>query len=197
MTDLTGWVLVPVVATDEQLDCALRFLPNLPRVCMAVAVEDAIAASPSPPVDVAGLVGERDRLAEEHAWLSEKLRDSERDNKERIRHYTDNLKAEVRMWREQYDALMKAVAKGVALLPPAPISFDPTLRARAEAAEAEVARLREALQAVASLIDESDGVAGLHRNGDIAPWSELRTGGRFEEWLAPFDAALTHQEPTK
>lgn len=37
-----------------------------------------------------------------------------------------------------------------------------------------------------TLISESTGVAGLHFNGDIAPWEELMEGGRFEEWLLPF-----------
>lgn len=46
------------------------------------------------------------------------------------------------------------------------------------------------INAVADLIDNSSGVDGLHLNGDIAPWNELRTGGRFEEWLVAFDEAL-------
>lgn len=62
--------------------------------------------------------------------------------------------------------------------------------ARAEAAEARCAKLEEGIKAVDGLISDSHGVAGLHLNGDIAPWDELRTGGRFEEWLKPFDAAL-------
>lgn len=33
---------------------------------------------------------------------------------------------------------------------------------------------------VLGLIDESDGVAGLHRNGDIADWGSLLPGGQFE-----------------
>jgi len=56
--------------------------------------------------------------------------------------------------------------------------------------EAELAVARKGLEAVASLMDESQGVGGLHMNGDFAPWSELRTGGRFEEWLVAFDDAL-------
>lgn len=51
-------------------------------------------------------------------------------------------------------------------------------------------KLEKGLLAVASLIHDSHGVAGLHLNGDIAPWSELQTGGRFEEWLYEFDDAL-------
>lgn len=35
------------------------------------------------------------------------------------------------------------------------------------------------------LIDDSEGVVGLHLNGDVAPWEELMEGGRFEEWLLP------------
>jgi hypothetical protein len=51
-------------------------------------------------------------------------------------------------------------------------------------------RMKKGLEAVATLIDESRGVEGLHLNGDIAPWDELRTGGRFETWLLDFDNAL-------
>jgi hypothetical protein len=34
-----------------------------------------------------------------------------------------------------------------------------------------------------ALVGESQGVAGLHLNGDIAEWDELLAGGRFDEWL--------------
>lgn len=51
-------------------------------------------------------------------------------------------------------------------------------------------KLVKGLLAVASLIHNSKGVAGLHLNGDVATWDELRTGGRFEEWLYEFDDAL-------
>ena len=46
---------------------------------------------------------------------------------------------------------------------------------------------RRALAAIDALIAESRGVDGLHRNGDVAPWDELTTGGQFEGWLAPLD----------
>jgi hypothetical protein len=36
---------------------------------------------------------------------------------------------------------------------------------------------------LSDLINESTGVAGLHKNGDIAYWSDLTDGGRFEGWL--------------
>jgi len=51
-------------------------------------------------------------------------------------------------------------------------------------------KLVEGLLAVADLISDSHGVAGLHLNGDVASWDELRTGGRFESWLLAFDYAL-------
>ena len=47
------------------------------------------------------------------------------------------------------------------------------------------------LKAVEDLMNNSEGVMGLHLNGDIAPWSELRTEGRFEEWLVAFDEAIS------
>ncbi|MES3674400.1 hypothetical protein QC589_00435 [Halomonas elongata] len=36
------------------------------------------------------------------------------------------------------------------------------------------------------LANSSDGVAGLHLNGDVATWDELFPGGRNEEWLMSF-----------
>lgn len=50
--------------------------------------------------------------------------------------------------------------------------------------------LKAGILAVAALIEESVGVDGLHLNGDCAPWPELRTGGRLEDWLIDFDDAL-------
>jgi cell division septum initiation protein DivIVA len=42
-------------------------------------------------------------------------------------------------------------------------------------------------QAIDDLVRSSEGVAGLHQNGDVAPWDELLTGGRFDEWLCVLD----------
>lgn len=33
------------------------------------------------------------------------------------------------------------------------------------------------------LMSNSEGVAGLHLNGDLAPWSDLDEGGHFSPWL--------------
>jgi hypothetical protein len=65
----------------------------------------------------------------------------------------------------------------------------------ADTLRARVAALEAGGRAVLQLINESRGVAGLHRNGDVATWDELRTGGRYEEWLVDFDAALLPTPP--
>ena len=49
--------------------------------------------------------------------------------------------------------------------------------------------LDKAVRSISELISFSRGVDGLHLNGDVAPWDELRTGGRFEEWMIEFDEA--------
>lgn len=56
--------------------------------------------------------------------------------------------------------------------------------------ESKEGKLIKGLLAVEALISESDGVSGLHLNGDDATWDSLRTGGYFEEWLLDFDIAL-------
>lgn len=43
--------------------------------------------------------------------------------------------------------------------------------------------LARLLHDVDDLMDNSEGVTGLHQNGDVAPWSELAEGGNFEPWL--------------
>lgn len=57
--------------------------------------------------------------------------------------------------------------------------------------------MREAVNSVRDLIENSEGVYGLHQNGDFSPWDELRTGGHFEEWLINFDEALKGNEDGK
>lgn len=49
-----------------------------------------------------------------------------------------------------------------------------------------------ALQEIIDLMSESYGLTGFHLNGDIAPWSELEEGGRFER-LTSLNNAVTIQ----
>jgi len=54
--------------------------------------------------------------------------------------------------------------------------------------DAEVLRCAlPAIDAVFELMRVSRGVDGLHLNGDIALWTDLLRGGRFEEWLEPLE----------
>lgn len=50
-------------------------------------------------------------------------------------------------------------------------------------------KLQRLVEDLDSLIASSDGVAGLHRNGDVAEWCELTSGGQFEKWLSSLDEA--------
>ncbi len=88
------------------------------------------------------------------------------------------------------DALDKATADLEAMR----LASKQVLHKRDELWKAEVTRLRLALACVEGLINESHGVTGLHLNGDVALWGDLRTGGQFEEWLMDFDAALAGPE---
>ena len=47
-----------------------------------------------------------------------------------------------------------------------------------------ILRQNSGIQAVQALIDESEGVAGLHLNGDVATWEDLLDG-----WLSDYDIA--------
>ena len=50
-------------------------------------------------------------------------------------------------------------------------------------------KLIAGLEAVSELIAGSGGVFGLHSNGYMSQWEELRSGGKYEEWLSAFDEA--------
>ena len=57
----------------------------------------------------------------------------------------------------------------------------PELVALVEAASA-------VLHDVDDLIANSEGVAGLHQNGDVADWESLLEGGQFGGWLQSLEA---------
>jgi hypothetical protein len=86
---------------------------------------------------------------------------------------------------------LEGVAVGLEA-PPAPEcpAMDRVIGYLKSRTETSAALFAQGLEAVERLIADSEGVAGLHKNGDLAPWSELRTGGEFCEWLIVFDAAL-------
>jgi hypothetical protein len=49
--------------------------------------------------------------------------------------------------------------------------------------------LRNVYDQIHLLASDSEGVAGLHRNGDIAEWKELFPGGQYQEWLISLEDA--------
>ena len=53
----------------------------------------------------------------------------------------------------------------------------------------QIETLSAGIESVRELMNESRGVAGLHRNGAIASWEELEENGQFGEWLLPFNDA--------
>lgn len=63
----------------------------------------------------------------------------------------------------------------------------PALSAERDDMRAKVAALLEAsatfAKDVRDLIANSEGVSGLHMNGDVADWDSLLPGGAFEPWL--------------
>ncbi len=63
--------------------------------------------------------------------------------------------------------------------------------------EAENEILRAAVKSVEIIIANSQGVAGLrlkvaglHLNDEVVPWLDLLQGGRYEEWLIDYSAAV-------
>ena len=58
-------------------------------------------------------------------------------------------------------------------------------------------KLNKVVHCVSDLIDNSDGVYGLHLNGDPTPWNSLLKGGRDEGWMIDFsEVAYTAIPPT-
>ena len=55
--------------------------------------------------------------------------------------------------------------------------------------ERDLIIIKDGLEAVRELMDDSFGVCGLHLNGDTAMWGELEESGHFEDWLLPFNIA--------
>jgi len=49
--------------------------------------------------------------------------------------------------------------------------------------------LEKLVGSIDELIGSSEGVFGLHLNGDSSPWNELTEGGQFEDWLIDLETA--------
>jgi hypothetical protein len=47
--------------------------------------------------------------------------------------------------------------------------------------------VKRLVQNIGDLASESEGVAGLHRNGDLAPWDELFQNGWLESYVIARD----------
>jgi hypothetical protein len=62
-------------------------------------------------------------------------------------------------------------------------SFRRAVEAIGDRRQRENEALREALEEWRTLMEQSDGVAGLHQNGDLATWDEL-TEGEYSDWLS-------------
>lgn len=52
-----------------------------------------------------------------------------------------------------------------------------------EALDKALSALQRLHTDVEALIADSEGVYGLHHNGDPSPWDELQQGGQHEDWL--------------
>ena len=66
--------------------------------------------------------------------------------------------------------------------------------------DANITTLTEAAARVLHDIDDivanSEGVAGLHMNGEVAEWHSLMSGGSFEAWLRSVEVLRAALTPT-
>ena len=67
------------------------------------------------------------------------------------------------------------------------IEYEKRLKEVEQAAKILKLKAAKLARQVRDLIDDSYGVAGLHRNGEVAPWAELLRGGEYENWLDGLD----------
>jgi hypothetical protein len=61
--------------------------------------------------------------------------------------------------------------------------MEPEMTDLRKALENALSALQRLHTDVESLIADSEGVYGLHDNGDPAPWDDLMEGGQFEDWI--------------
>lgn len=66
---------------------------------------------------------------------------------------------------------------------PVTVELTPNTEALIAASPTLLEALEQLLKDVDDLMGSSEGVAGLHHNGELAPWSELAEGGQFSDWI--------------
>jgi hypothetical protein len=148
---------------------------ELSKFIQAVGLASTLV--PNMIIDVSDPIGMMQTVTNELSTLSAELHRARTDSRYWDEFNTISKHDAIRAENEQLRAEIKSrVAAKVAEF-------------RAEV-EGEMARLRAGIEAVEGLINDSQGVYGLHLNGDCAPWETLRTGGQFEDWLIDFDKAL-------
>ena len=105
---------------------------------------------------------------------------------------TDKLKVmpEHHRVQREYREMLQRVRELEARPDPANPELKDAFFKRIRELKEENEQLKAAIGDVACLMGNSEGVYGLHQNGDHAPWDELRTGGSYEEWLYRVDAAI-------
>lgn len=80
--------------------------------------------------------------------------------------------------RKQSEHKSSVIDKLNAAIASAAIQPDPEA-SQAALAKAAIAALRD----IDDIVANSEGVSGLHLNGDMAPWSEIMDGGAYGAWL--------------
>lgn len=84
----------------------------------------------------------------------------------------------------EYELILKPTQHGSSIF----INISTTDAKLIEAAPKLYKALDNLLDDILGLMDESEGVYGLHLNGDVSPWGELDEGGRFERLTSISDA---------
>lgn len=129
------------------------------------------------------------RLQEALRLARSRLEYAEKENLE-LRQRLEDAGAEIGELNEHFHAHKLGTLATVARKRAAGRNY---ARKRIEQLEAELEAARAAgaalVASVDALIADSDGVYGLHLNGDVAHWGELVTGGEFENWLKALDVA--------
>ncbi|NWO10208.1 hypothetical protein HLV40_07330 [Chromohalobacter salexigens] len=122
----------------------------------------------------------RECVVVEHDWP---IYEETWENVQRLAEGRESIGAELALKRQEYDRLIGELAAAMGYDAPRPSLCDLVAEA------AQVNRERDALAArytaladeVRAMIQDSDGLAGYHLNGDVACWSEFDVGHLLSE----------------